>query len=117
MLDDAAREREVALPAGDWIEAWSGTRVRGGEELVVEAPLHRIPVWVRHGSIVVTYPAAHVAAGLGDVPEEERPLVATLWGRPRCGRTAARLADGTWISWRRGEWSVSPEREIEFREL
>jgi hypothetical protein len=33
------------------------------------------------------------------------------------GRAAARLADGTWISWQRGEWSVSPEREIEFREV
>ena len=42
--------------------AASGSRpgrgeVRGGGELVVQAPLHRIPVWVRAGSIVVTYPA------------------------------------------------------------
>jgi hypothetical protein len=51
------------------------------------------------------------------VPEQERPLVATLWGRPRCGRAAARLADGTWISWRRGEWSSAAERQIKFREL
>ncbi len=46
------------------------------------APLHRIPVWVRAGSIVVTYPAEHVAGGLGDTAEAERPLVATLWGAP-----------------------------------
>ena len=26
----------------------------------------------------------------------------------------ARLADGTRISWRRGEWSVTPEREVRF---
>ncbi len=54
-----------------------------------------IPVWVRAGSIVVTYPAEHVARGLGDVPESDRPLVATLWGVPRLGRAAARLGDGT----------------------
>ena len=65
------------------------------------APLERIPVWVRAGSIVVTYPAAHVAAGLGDTPESERPLVATLWGKPRLGRAAARLADGTRVAWHR----------------
>jgi alpha-glucosidase (family GH31 glycosyl hydrolase) len=116
VLDDGAREREVPLPRGEWIETWSGNAVSGGEEVVVDAPLHRIPVWVRTGSIVVTYPAEHVAAGLGDTPEPDRPLVATLWGRPRCGHANARLADGTRIGWRRGEWSGSPEREIEYRE-
>ena len=119
VLDDGAREREVALPRGRWIEAWSGSQVRGGGEVTVAAPLHRIPVWVRAGSIVVTYPAAHVAGGLGDVPEPERPLVATLWGAPPLGRTAVRLADGTRIAWRGSRWSVSPSaagREIEFVE-
>ena len=114
VLDDGAREREAALPRGEWIETWSGDRARGGSEVVVKAPLHRIPVWVRDGSIVVTYPAAHVAAGLGDVPEAERPLEATLWGRPPLGHTSVRLADGTRVSWRRGKWSVSPAREITF---
>ena len=89
VLDDGAREREVALPRGEWIETWSGALVRGGGEIVVDAPLERIPVWVRAGSIVVTYPPSHVARGLGDVPESARPLVATLWGSPRLGRTAA----------------------------
>jgi alpha-D-xyloside xylohydrolase len=113
VLDDGAREREVALPAGDWIETWSHRHVRGGSEVVVDAPLERIPVWVRSGSVIVTYPAAHVARGLGDIPESERPLEATLWGLPRCGRASARLADGTRIGWRAGEWSCSdPSREL-----
>jgi len=114
VLDEGAREREVSLPRGDWIEAWSGRRMRGGGEVTVPAPLRQIPVWVRAGSIVVTYPGAHVAAGLGDVPESARPLEATLWGEPRLGRTASRLADGTRIAWRDGVWSVDGEREIRF---
>lgn len=85
--------------------------------MLVEAPLERIPVWVRAGSIVVTYPADHVSAGLGDTPESERPLVATLWGEPRGGRASIRLADATVIRWRRGDWSTTPEREIAFREI
>ena len=117
VLDAGASERRVALPRGEWIETWSGRSVVGGSEVVVEAPLERIPVWVRTGSLVVTYPAAHVCRGLGDVPENERPLVATLWGEPRLGRASARLADGTRVSWRRGRWSVSAERGIEFREI
>ena len=115
VLQDGAREREVALPRGEWIETWSGERVRGGGEVVVPAPLERIPLWVRAGSIVVTYPADHVAAGLGDGGGRDglrRPLQATLWGRPRLGATAARLPDGGRIGWRDGRWELPAGREV-----
>jgi alpha-glucosidase (family GH31 glycosyl hydrolase) len=116
VLDDGARERDAVLPRGEWIEAWSGEHVQGGGEVVVPAPLGGIPVWVRPGSIVVTYPLEHVADGLGDTPESERPLEATLWGEPQLGHACARLADGTRIHWRAGRWSVSdPDREVSFR--
>jgi alpha-glucosidase (family GH31 glycosyl hydrolase) len=114
ILDDGAREREVPLPGGEWIETWSGRLVEGGGDVLVPAPLERIPVWVRRGSIIVTYPAEHVARGLGDIPEADRPLVATLWGEPRLERAAARLADGTVVRWHRGRWSATPQREIAF---
>jgi alpha-glucosidase (family GH31 glycosyl hydrolase) len=114
VLDEGARSREVALPRGAWIETWSGERVRGGGEVTAPAPRSTIPVWVRAGSIVVTYPATHVAAGLGDTPEAERPLEATLWGEPALGSAGARLADGTKIAWRRGRWSVDRDRAIVF---
>jgi len=118
VLDDGVREREVALPRGDWVETWSGRRVAGGGEVLAPAPAGQIPVWVRAGSIVVTYPADHVATGLGDVPESERPLVATLWGAPASGRALARLADGTRVRWRDGEWSTSdPGRDVSFRSV
>jgi alpha-glucosidase (family GH31 glycosyl hydrolase) len=116
VLEEGALSREAWLPAGRWIETWSGREVRGGRDVVVPAPLSACPVWVRAGSVVVTYPAAHVASGLGDAVEAERPLVATLWGEPACGRALARLADGTRVRWSSsGGWSVSREREVEFR--
>jgi alpha-glucosidase (family GH31 glycosyl hydrolase) len=114
VLERGAREREVSLPRGEWIDFRTGERVAGGGEILAPASLDRIPVYVRAGSIVVTHPAEHVAAGLGDTPERERPLEATLWGRPPLGRTAVRLADGTRIGWERGRWSVSPAREVSF---
>ena len=116
-LDEGAEARRVYLPRGEWIDTWSGDAVRGGQEVIATTPLERIPVWVRRGSIVVTHPADHVASGLGDLPERERPLEATLWGRPRLGHTATRLADGTTIRWERGRWSVSPRRQARLREL
>jgi alpha-glucosidase (family GH31 glycosyl hydrolase) len=112
VLEQGLREREVPLPRGQWIETWSDRVVSGGGEVVVAAPIERIPVWVRAGAIVVTYPADHVAAGLGDVPEGERPLVATLWGAPPHGRAGARLADGGRIAWRDGEWELPEGRDV-----
>jgi hypothetical protein len=117
VLEDGLREREVTLPRGEWIETWSGRRVHGGVEVVAPAPVSTIPVWVRAGAIIVTYPADHVAAGLGDTPESDRPLEAALWGRPHHGRALARLADGTRVRWSEADgWSVSdPTREVSFR--
>ena len=95
VLDDGAREREVALPRGDWIETWSGAaraRRRRGRR---RAPLERIPVWVRAGSIVVTYPAEHVARGLGDVPGVRAAAGGDAVGRAAAGpgRRPARRRD------------------------
>ncbi|HEV2787000.1 MAG TPA: TIM-barrel domain-containing protein, partial [Solirubrobacteraceae bacterium] len=114
VVDEGARSREVPLPRGEWIEAWSGERVRGGGDVLAPAPRELIPVWVRSGSLVVTYPAKHVAPGLGDTAEHERPLEATLWGEPPLGHAAVTLADGTRIAWRRGRWSVDRDRSIVF---
>ncbi len=119
VLDEGARERDVQLPRGEWIEAWSGALVQGGGEVQAPAPLERIPLWVRSGSIVLSHPREHVARGLGDTPAAQRPLVATLWGTPRSGRALALSADGTRVSWRQGRgFSVSgPKRTVECRRL
>jgi alpha-glucosidase (family GH31 glycosyl hydrolase) len=118
VLAEGATERRVYLPRGKWIDFWTGDTVVGGREAIAQAPRDRIPVWVRRGAVVVTYPAEHVAAGLGDTPEPERPLEATLWGRPARGRAKARLADGTVIGWVRGAWSVSPaDRQVTYAEV
>jgi alpha-glucosidase (family GH31 glycosyl hydrolase) len=112
VIEEGVRERRVYLPRGRWIDWWTGESVAGGHHAIARAPLDRIPMWVRSGSIVVTHPAAHVAAGLGDAPEAERPLEATLWGHPDCGRAKVRLADGTEIRWEAGRWRLPPGREV-----
>ncbi|MDA0174007.1 hypothetical protein OJ998_33200 [Solirubrobacter taibaiensis] len=114
VLEDGARSVHVDLPRGDWIDVHTRVEHAGGGEIDADAPLDRIPVWVRRGALIVTYPAEHVARGLGDTPEHKRPLEATLWGEPRGGRSMARLADGTRIRYDRGEWTVSPARPVSF---
>ncbi len=48
-----AREREVYLPAGEWEDFWDANRVFEGPTTIrVDAPLDRIPVFVRAGAVV-----------------------------------------------------------------
>ena len=112
VVEQGARERRVYLPRGDWLDFWTGEPAVGGHDAIAPSPLDRIPMWVRSGSIVVTYPAAEVAAGLGDTPEHERGLEATLWGHPDCGRAKVRLADGTEIRWEAGRWRLPAGRAV-----
>ncbi len=46
------RHRLVHLPPGDWFDFWEGTRHRGPAALAVAAPLDRIPLFVRAGSVL-----------------------------------------------------------------
>ena len=52
-----AREREVYLPAGSrWTDAWTGAACGGGETVHVEAPLDRIPLFLRDGAALPIRP-------------------------------------------------------------
>jgi len=106
VTEDGVEEREVALPRGCWIDFWTGEAIAGGGTILAAAPLERIPVFVRDGTLLPTYPAEHVAGGLGDTPELERPLEVTVFGKPREG-TGATLADGTRVRWRSGAVETS----------
>ena len=45
------RQRDVYLPAGtDWTDVWTGKTFSGGTVVTADAPLSRIPVFVRKGS-------------------------------------------------------------------
>jgi alpha-D-xyloside xylohydrolase len=53
VLESGARKRTVYLPADvNWSDAWTGTQVKSGESIEVDAPLDRIPVYLREGSKV-----------------------------------------------------------------
>ena len=49
-----ARSRQVYLPEGQWYDWDNGKPVQGGCSFVADAPIDKIPVYVRGGSIVVT---------------------------------------------------------------
>ncbi len=51
VTEQGANERSVYLPAGaEWTDAWTGARVSGGTMVTAEAPLERIPSFLREGA-------------------------------------------------------------------
>ncbi|TPG42518.1 glycoside hydrolase family 31 protein [Sphingomonas koreensis] len=53
VTEQGATSRLVYLPAGaDWYDYWTDTRYTGGQTITAAAPIDRIPLFVRAGSIV-----------------------------------------------------------------
>ncbi len=45
------RRRQVYLPVGAaWTDAWSGQQFTGGQIITADAPLERIPLYLRDGT-------------------------------------------------------------------
>jgi len=69
VTEPLATSRNVVLPAGDnWVDFWTGQTYRGGQTIVADAPLNRIPILVKEGSIVPMGPVVQSAA------EQQEPL-------------------------------------------
>jgi alpha-D-xyloside xylohydrolase len=72
-ITGANQARAVYLPDGcDWFDFWSGLLHRGGESIVAEAPLERIPVFARGGSIVALSPVMQYVDEIPGAPYEIR---------------------------------------------
>ncbi|MEW5827092.1 MAG: TIM-barrel domain-containing protein [Candidatus Bipolaricaulota bacterium] len=67
---------DVLVPQGAWIDAWTGVRVLGPCTVAADAPLHRLPLFVREGSDL----------SLGDLTERWRDAVARTASPPDLSR-------------------------------
>lgn len=82
--------RDVYLPSGDdWVDFWTGEVHSGGRYLRVTAPLHRLPLFVRHGAVIPVMPPA---PAVGEGPFTELTLV--LYGALDGATTTVHDVDG-----------------------
>jgi alpha-glucosidase (family GH31 glycosyl hydrolase) len=58
IFKDEEKRDSIYLPEGTWIDYWDGTRYDGGQWLMgYEAPLEKLPLFVRSGAIIPMYPS------------------------------------------------------------
>ncbi len=105
VYESGARSRRVYLPAGgDWYDLDTGERHEGGRTIQADAPLTRMPVFVRAGSIMPTGPAIqHTGEGLN------APLVLNVYTGAD-GSFEIYEDDGSSYGYEDGAWSRIPVR-------
>ena len=52
VTEPAATTRPVYLPEGKWYDFWNGSAITGARQITAEAPIDRLPLYLRAGSIV-----------------------------------------------------------------
>ncbi|MDQ7904608.1 glycoside hydrolase family 31 protein [Phytohabitans sp. ZYX-F-186] len=87
-MHDPSGERDVYLPAGRWVDHWTGETHEGGRHLRVSAPLSRVPLFVRHGALI---PVLSDQDSVGAGPFDGVTIVS--WGGTDA-RTVVRDVDG-----------------------
>ena len=71
--EEGALKRDVYLPkAAAWYDFWTGEKVQGGQDLEVSAPIEKLPLFLRAGSIVPLGPEIEYTGQKPDDPIELR---------------------------------------------
>ncbi|HYF95895.1 MAG TPA: glycoside hydrolase family 31 protein [Symbiobacteriaceae bacterium] len=90
--------RMVYLPRGEWVDYWTGALYPGGQYTVADAPLHRIPLFVRQGAIL---PLGPVVQHTG---EPAKSLTFDIFGS---GAGHVYEDDGASMDYLAGDWSIT----------
>ncbi len=64
---EGAKQRALYLPAGsEWIDFWTGKRMQGGQSITADAPLDKMPIFAKSGSIIAYGPRVEMASAKAD---------------------------------------------------
>jgi len=72
VTQQGATSRQIYLPQAMWYDFWTGAQVHGGQRIQADAPLDRMPLYVRAGSILPLGPEVEYAMQSPDAPIELR---------------------------------------------
>jgi alpha-glucosidase len=77
VLEPNAKSRYVYLPKGNWYHYWSYELLEGGKEMLADAALEEIPLYIREGAVLPFNP---VMQYVGQKPVEMLTLKAYYGG-------------------------------------
>lgn len=52
VTSEGVTQRAVYLPSGKWFDFWTGVQYVGGKTIVAGAPIERLPIFIKAGSII-----------------------------------------------------------------
>jgi len=85
VLEGKPKTRTVYLPAGEqWYDFWTETCYEGGQRIEVEAPLDKIPLFVREGSIIPMYKEDRIPESTFAVVPEDAVEYRVYKGKDAC---------------------------------
>jgi alpha-glucosidase len=103
VLRPGVEYRAVYLPEGTWFDWWTGERFTGPQHMLVQTPLHHMPLYVRAGSIV---PLAPVMQHVRELPVTH--LRIKVWSGT--GEWTLYEDDAESWNYRQGEWATTSFR-------
>jgi len=95
--------RAVYIPAGTWYDWWTGEAYTGPTHILVHAPLEKMPLYVRSGTVIPMQPVVQFT--------DERPsdrLTLRVWAGT--GESTLYEDDGRSFDYRQGVWSTTTYR-------
>jgi len=79
VLEPNAKSRYVYLPKGKWYNYWTNKVFEGGKEILADAPLEQIPLYIREGAVIPFYP---VMQYVGEKPVDQLTIKVYYGGEP-----------------------------------
>lgn len=100
VLEPGAAGRTVYLPAGAWYDFWTSEKRTGGCEVWVNAPLERIPLFVKAGTVLPMQPVIQHT-------DQPTPDTLTLHVYPGIGESLFYEDDGRSLAYQAGDYQLT----------
>jgi alpha-glucosidase (family GH31 glycosyl hydrolase) len=93
----------VTLPAGEWIDYWTEETLTGGRSVPVSAPLEKLPLFVKAGSILPMQPLMQFS----DQYSLDTLVLHAYPARGEDGRFTLYEDDGTTLDYQSGQYALT----------
>ncbi len=91
---------KVYLPAGDWYYVFTGQYYSGSREIVIECPIHRLPIFIKAGAVIPMQPA------LSNTSQRSSEIILHVYPGPESAAFTLYDDDGITFEYQKGASSI-----------